>query len=79
MNLWQGLRTITKKTIFLLALAMAKRVGELQALSWVVPSSGDDLVLSYLPYFVAKTESPSSLILFLGPSVQGPCLILLMG
>ena len=56
----QGLRTITKKTLFLVALATAKRVGELQALSRVVPSSGDDLVLSYLPFFVAKTESPSN-------------------
>ena len=41
----QGLRTITKKTLFLVALAMAIRVGELLALSRVVPSSGDDLVL----------------------------------
>ena len=55
----QGLRTITKKTLFLVALATAKRVGELQALSRAVPSSGDDLVLSYLPFFVAKIESPS--------------------
>ena len=47
----QGLRTLTKKTLFLVALATAKRVGELQALSRVVPSSGDDLALSYLPFF----------------------------
>ena len=43
-----------------MALATARRVGELQALSRVVPSSGDDLVLFYLPFFVAKTESPSN-------------------
>ena len=42
-----------------MALVTAKRVSELHALSWVVPSSGDDLVLS-LPFFVAKTESPSN-------------------
>ena len=47
----QGLCTLTKKTLFLVALATAKRVGELQALSRVVPSSGDDLALSYLPFF----------------------------
>ena len=56
----QGLHTLTKKVLFLVDLATAKRVSELQALSWVVPSSGDDLVLSYLPFFVAKTESPSN-------------------
>ena len=56
----QGLRILTKKILFLVALATAKRVSELQALSRVVPSSGDDLVLSYLPFFVAKTESPSN-------------------
>ena len=56
----QGLRTLTKKVLFLVALATAKRVSELQALSRVVPSSGDDLILSYLPFFVAKTESPSN-------------------
>ena len=53
----KDLRTLTKKTLFLVALATAKRVGELQALSNVVPSLGDDLMVSYLPYFVAKTES----------------------
>ena len=46
--------------LFLVSLATAKRVGELQALSRVVPRSGDDLILSYLPLFVAKTESPSN-------------------
>ena len=56
----QGLRTLTKKVLFLVALATAKRVSELQALSRVVPSSGDDLILSYLPFFVAKTKSPSN-------------------
>ena len=50
----QSLRTITKKVLFLVSLATAKRVGELQALSRVVPRSGDDLILSYLPFFVAK-------------------------
>ena len=53
----QTLRTLTKKTLFLTALATAKRVGELQGLSNVVSSFNEDLVVSYLPYFIAKTES----------------------
>ena len=36
---------------------MAKNVGELQALSRHVAFRGSDLSLSYLPEFVAKTES----------------------
>ena len=44
----------------MVSLATAKRVGELQDLSRVVPCSGDDLILSYLMFFVAKTESPSN-------------------
>ena len=55
----QFLRTLTKKVLFLVALATAKHVGELQALSRFVPVSGRDLVLSYLLHFVAKTELPS--------------------
>ena len=35
----------------------ARRVGELQALSSQVSSSGDDLFLSYLPEFRAKSET----------------------
>ena len=46
----QPLRTITKKVLFLVSLATAKRVGELQVLSRVVPRFGDDLILSYLPF-----------------------------
>ena len=51
-----SLRALTKKTLFLVSLAMAKRVGELQALSKRVAAIGDDLVVSYLPHFIAKTE-----------------------
>ena len=53
----KDLRTVTCKVLFLLSLATAKRVGELQALSRSVAFSGKDLSLSYLPEFVAKTES----------------------
>ena len=56
----KDLRTITMEVLFLVSLATAKRVSELQALSKLVPSQGEDLVLSYLPSFVAKTESPSN-------------------
>ena len=50
-------RTLTLKTLFLLALATAKRVGELQALSSIVTFVGGDACLSYIPQFVAKSES----------------------
>ena len=53
-------RDLTKKTLFLLSLATAKRVGEVQALSARVARQGGDLSLSYLPGFVAKTESDSN-------------------
>ena len=51
----QSLRTIIKKVLFLVSLATARRVRELQAFSRVLPHFGDDLILSYLPSFVAKT------------------------
>ena len=50
-------RSLTLKTLFLLALATAKRVGELQALSSIVTFVGADACLSYIPQFVAKSES----------------------
>ena len=50
-------RALSIKTLFLVALATAKRVGELQALSFRVARAGQDLILSYLPEFDAKTES----------------------
>ena len=43
-----------------MSLATARRVGELQVVSSSVSSSGDDLFLSYLPEFRAKTESSSN-------------------
>ena len=51
------LHLVTMKVSFLLALATAKRVGELQALSCRVASYGPDISLAYLPEFMAKTES----------------------
>ena len=51
------LRALTQKMLFLLALATAKRVGELQALSSVVTFIHGDACLSYVPQFVAKSES----------------------
>ena len=59
----------THKVLFLVSLATVKRVGELQAVSRSVSFVGADACLSYVPAFLAKTESsshpPSSL--FLGP------------
>ena len=50
-------RALTMKTLFLLALATAKRVEELQALSSIVTFVAGDASLSYIPQFVAKSES----------------------
>ena len=52
-----SLRALLLKTLFLLALAIAKRVGELQTLSSIVTFVGVDACLSYIPQFVAKSES----------------------
>ena len=53
-------RSLLKKTLFLVALATAKRVGELQAISATVASSTEGLELAYLPEFVAKTETANN-------------------
>ena len=55
-------RALTMKTLFLLALATAKRVGELQALSSVVTFVAGDACLSYIPQFVAHPFHPSLLL-----------------
>ena len=55
-----SLRSLTKKVLFLLALATVKRVGEIQALSRLVSFVRADACVSYVPEFVAKTESLSN-------------------
>ena len=50
-------QALTMKTLFFLALATAKRVGELQALSSIVTFVAGDACFSYIPQFVAKSES----------------------
>ena len=50
---------LTQKLLFLLSLATARRVGELQAVAADVSSSRGDAFLSYLPEFRAKSESAS--------------------
>ena len=52
-----SLRDLTRKTLVLVALATAKRVEELQALSRVVSFSSSSAGLSYVPEFLAKTET----------------------
>ena len=52
-----SLRDLTRKTLFLISWATAKRVGELQALSHRVSFSSSSAGLSYVPEFVAKTET----------------------
>ena len=53
-----------RKRCFLLALALAKRIGELHTLSYRVSHSrgwGEEVSFSFVPGFVAKTQDPSSL------------------
>ena len=52
-----SLRDLTRKTTFLVALATAKRVGEIQALSCFVSFSSSAAGVSYVPEFLAKTEN----------------------
>ena len=52
-----SLRDLTRKTLFLVSLATAKRVGEIQALSHMVSLSSTSAGLSYVPKFLAKTET----------------------
>ena len=54
-----SLRDLTQ-VLFLVSLATARRVWELQAVSRDVSLSGSDLYLSYLPEFRAKTESSAN-------------------
>ena len=56
-------RFLAQKTLFLLALASAKRIGELQALSYCVSHSRSwaEVSFSFVLGFVAKTQGPSSL------------------
>ena len=51
-----SLRDLTRKVLFVVSLATARRVGELQAVSREVSFSDSDVFLSYLPEFRAKTE-----------------------
>ena len=48
---------LSQKMLFLLALATAKRVGQLQAISSIVTFVGLDACLSYVPQFMAKSKS----------------------
>ena len=56
-------RFLAQKTLFLLALASAKRIGELHALSYRVSHTRDwgEVSFAFVTSFVAKTQDPSSL------------------
>ena len=56
-------RFLSQKTLFLLALASAKRIGELHALSYRVSHTRDwgEVSFAFVTGFVAKTQDPSSL------------------
>ena len=55
-------RFLAQKTLFLIALASAKRVGELHALSYRISHSTDwkEVSFSFVPGFMAKTQDQSS-------------------
>ena len=53
---------LTKKTLFLVSLATAKRVSEIQAVSKTVAAIGNDLMVSFLPHFIAKMERVDALV-----------------
>ena len=55
-------RFLAQKTLFLIALASAKRIGELHALSYCVSHSRawGEASFVFVPGFVAKTQDPSS-------------------
>ena len=55
-----SLRALTKKTLFLVSLATAKRVSEIQALSKTVAAIGNDLVVSFQRHFIVDAPVPSS-------------------
>ena len=54
-------RFLAQKTLFLLALAAAKRIGELHALSYRVSHTRGEVSFAFVTGFVAKTQDPSSL------------------
>ena len=56
-------RFLAQKTLFLLALASAKRIGELHSLLYRVSHSRNwgEVSFSFIPGFVAKAQDPSSL------------------
>ena len=56
-------RFLAQKTLFLLALASAKRIGELHALSYRVSHTRNwgEVSFAFVTGFVAKTQDPSSL------------------
>ena len=67
-------RFLAQKTLFLLALASAKRIGELHALSYRVSHTRDwgEVSFAFVTGFVAKTQDPSSLLLGLRLFSTGP-------
>lgn len=56
----KSFRNLIQKALFLTSLVSAKRVGKLQTWSHRIIWQRDDLLLSYLPEFIAKMESTSN-------------------
>ena len=53
---WSLSEDSNQETLFLVSLATAKWVSEIQALSKTVAAIGNGLVVSFQPHFIAKTE-----------------------
>ena len=64
-----SLRNLTLKTVFLLSLASAKRVGEIHGLSYLVAWAQDysSATLEFTPDFIAKTQVPGDPSTAYGP------------
>ena len=75
-----SLKDVTMKTAFLIALASAKRISELQGLSGVVSHSHQwkKVTLTFVPEFVAKTQVPGRSSTRLAP-VDIPALSQVLG
>ncbi|MPC58719.1 hypothetical protein E2C01_052727 [Portunus trituberculatus] len=52
-----SIRDLTRKTLILLTLATAQRVGEIQALSHTTNCQEQELLVYYIPKFIAKMDT----------------------
>ena len=53
---WADFRALTRKAIFLVSLATAKRVGEIQGINHLIADTQEGMLLAYLDNFFPKTD-----------------------